>query len=173
MDDPTIWPVMSTMVECMSSEFAASADAPTDDNPHPPPEFIGVLPGQAVVLDYVGPGQSCAMAWVRLVNAFPSTTMPEPDASLTSCKAPFAYTLEIATMRCAPQIKEVRGKVILPTLEEQFEATRLQMADMRVMRRAVRCCLGSTDYVLSNYTPLSDEGGVVGGGFTLVVSEEF
>jgi hypothetical protein len=38
---------------------------------------------------------------------------------------------------------------------------------MMVMRRAVACCPGSTDWILGAYVPTGPQGGLVGGYWTL------
>jgi hypothetical protein len=56
-----------------------------------------------------------------------------------------------------------------PTAEQQFEATRLQMADMQAMRRAIQCCLAKDKHVLGAYTPIGPDGNAVGGTWTVSI----
>jgi hypothetical protein len=61
-----------------------------------------------------------------------------------------------------------------PTLEQNVEALRLQLADMAAMRRAVECCFGDAeiDYILGSYNPITVEGDCLGGVFTVYASGE-
>lgn len=125
--------------------------------------MCSVLPGDSVALDYAEQGQ----AWVRLVMGYPTTTFPDQDQTLSNCGRPLAYQIEMGLMRCAPMLAEDGTP---PDAQEQFEATRLQWADMEAMRQAIRCCYPD-DAVLSQYTPYGPEGGLVGGTWTLYIGE--
>lgn len=121
--------------------------------------FCGVVPGQIAVHDFAEEG----MAWVRMANAFPATTFPSQDLTLRNCAAPLAYQFEVGIVRCV----EVDDDGEPPTVEQQFEATRLQMADMEAMRVAIQCCLPNADKILGNYTPFGPQGAVIGGWWTV------
>lgn len=155
-EDRLIWPIMLDLVDCLRSEIEAAGV--------PGVCFLGVLPGAQWAADWSDEGQ----AWVRLVAAFPSATLPSPDQRAT-CAAPLAAVLEVGMLRCAP----VGDGPEPPSEVEMFEATRLQMADMRVMLRAIQCCLGKTkrEHVLGLYTPLGPQGAAVGGSWQVTVSQ--
>jgi len=122
--------------------------------------FCGVVPGSTAVFDYSDEGQ----AWVRLSTAVPSLVFPAQDQSLRSCSAPLAYQFEVGIVRCAPMLADDGSP---PSLEEQFEATRLQMADMDAIRYAIECCLPHASKVLGTYTPYGPQGGALGGWWTV------
>lgn len=121
--------------------------------------FCGVVPGATPVFDFAEEG----MAWVRLANSFPAVAFPSQDQTLRSCGSPLAYQLEVGIVRCV----EVNEDGEAPTLEQQFEATRLQMADMEAMRYAIQCCLPNASKILGNYTPYGPQGAAVGGWWNL------
>lgn len=157
MVDYTDAPVFSTLIElqqCLCEEI--------ESRNLPAVCFCGVVPGAETILDFSQGGQ----AWVRLQTAFPSRTFPEQDQTLRSCQAGLAYTVEIGIVRCAPMMSD-DGEP--PTLEEQFEATRLQLADMEAMRAALQCCLRKKDSLLGAYIPIGPEGGALGGAWTVYV----
>lgn len=167
MDDTTIWPTMLALVDCLTQEFAADVYPPT-------PGFIGVLPGSVAIADFVG-SKCDGMAWVRLSTAVPSVAFPSQSFEVANGHAPFAYTLEVGVYRCAPMPKTSAQRITLPTAAEEHAATRLQLADLRVMRRAIRCCLrdAQIEHLLGSYTPVGPQGDVLGGTFNLSVSEPF
>lgn len=157
--DDRAWPVMLRLVDCLRERIL--------DAGVPEPAFIGVLPGASPALDWCGP--DCGgQAWVRLVLATPSTEFPTPDGEPTFFIPPQASTFEVGLLRCAPM---PQGD-ILPSADEQFEATRLQLADMRVLRDTIQCCFGDTEFLLGSYVPRGPQGGCVGGTWNVTVSSD-
>jgi hypothetical protein len=130
--------------------------------------FCGVLPGDAVVADYVGEGceDACGMAWVRLVTAYPSNGVGRIAEGVGNCGKELGADLEIGFLRCLPE-PDADGTP--PTHEEMLEAVEQQTADMFTMLKAVTCCdaLSSKDYILSAYTPTGPMGLIYGGTFTV------
>lgn len=155
--------IIDNAVACLEEQYALADDVPT-------PGFIGALPGALVVADYVGGDDCPGMAWVRLTAAFNSTTFPVPDEGRTGVYAPPAYTLEVGAFRCAPMPDSLGGEVIPPTPEEQAAAVALQVRDLEVMRKAIRCCLANVEHVLGTYVPVGPQGDIVGGYWTAVIS---
>lgn len=154
--DETIWPIMAALSECLCTELTAAELLPSGC-------FCGVLPGAQASWDY-----STGMAWVRLVNAFPSASFPTQDQTLRgSCTSPLAAELEIGVLHCAPPISSTG---IFPTQDQQFEAARQQVATMAAVRRAILCC-GVGTLFLGDYTPLGPDGGLVGGAWQVWVGE--
>ena len=166
-EDPDIYPALVALSACLCAELTASG--------LPTPCFCGVLPGANVPMSYCGEcgGFSDAkcggQAWVRLDSVFPSTIFPSP-ADTTQCSTGLAASIEIGVLRCM-QVMEEGGEA--PSLDEQVRATRLQMADMQAMRRAVMCCDWRADpdhkILLTTYVPVGPEGGCVGGTWTFMV----
>ena len=154
-EDTTIWPAMVALSDCLCTELTVAELLPDDC-------FCGILPGAQVAWDY-GNG----MAWVRLVNAFPSATFPvQEQTPRGSCQSPIAAELEVGVLNCAPGIS---AQGALPTQDDQFEASRLQIATMTAVRRAIMCC-DIEALFLGAYTPLGPEG-LVGGTWQVFVAE--
>jgi len=158
VEDDTIWPIMVQVQQCLCETLQARG-LMTEDGC-----FCGVLPGDQAVWDY-GNG----MAWVRLVDVYPSTTFPSANTTPRgSCSAYLAATLEVGLLQCAPGLSATGN---LPTQADQFEATRLQLAGMRAMQQAIACC--DLDLVvLGTYSPQGPQGNMVGGTWTINVGSE-
>lgn len=156
VEDDAIWPLMVQMQQCLCETLTARGLMPGDC-------FCGILPGDNVVWDY-----STGMAWVRLVDAYPSTTFPSANTTpRVSCSAMLVATLEVGLLQCAPGMSADGSP---PTQAEQFEASRLQMAGMRAVQQAIACC----DFdlvVLGTYTPTGPQG-LVGGSWQINVGVE-
>lgn len=168
-EDTEIYPAMVALSGCLCAELTASG--------LPTPCFCGVLPGANVPMAYCGEctgvsgANGCGgQAWVRLDTGFPSVIFPSP-AETTVCNTGLVVGMEIGVLRCM-QTMEEGGEA--PSLDEQVRATRLQLADMQAMRRAVMCCDWRRDpdsqLLLSTYTPVGPEGGCVGGTWTFMVA---
>lgn len=157
VEDDTIWPLMVALQQCLCEVIAARGLLPGDC-------FCGILPGDSPSWDY-----SNGMAWVRLIDSYPSTTFPSPNTTpRASCAAMLVATLEVGILQCAPGID---GSNNLPTQADQFESARLQIAGMRAMQQAIVCC--ETDLVvLGNYTPVGPQGGLVGGTWQINIGAE-
>lgn len=155
--DQGAWPAMLELVDCLCNEIR--------DSGLPKVCFCGVLSGSEPPLDYCDDGQ----AWVRLVTEYPSTVFPLPEEDLR-CTAPLAFQLEVGIGRCAPQMHDASTP---PTMQEEFDATQLQMADKAAILRAIRCCFQQFDrdeVVLGRYTPFHG-GDCLGGFWTVTISE--
>jgi len=154
-DDTLIWPIMVRLQECLCTTLTERGLMPGDC-------FCGLMPGNDPSWDYED-----GMAWVRLVNAYPSTTFPTIDTTPRgSCAAEIAATIEVAVLQCAPTLS-VTG--VLPSEFDMFEPTRLQLATMKAMKDAIMCC-GFDNIVLGQYQPLGPQGGLVGGFWTVDVT---
>lgn len=160
IEDKAIWPAITSLVACLCEEVIRSG--------LPPVCICTPLPGEVYATDYVS--EDAGMAWVRLESAWPSTSFPNQTITST-CAAPLAFGVEIGLAFCAP-IFEQDGTP--PPFAAQFDTTRVQIAAMAAMRRAVLCCFPAgraQDVVLGLYTPLGPEGGVVGGTWSISVAE--
>lgn len=164
-EDPVIYPAVVRLLACLSSEIS--------DSGLPTPNDISPLVGQ-LVLDYCGEcsGNKNGQAWVRVVEAFPSSNFPQPDVTPLNCGTALAFQLEMGIARCKPTGTNngVRG-YNPPTLEEKITALRLIMADMAAMHRAISCCFEDEDldYIMGSYTPLQVDGDCMGGVITITV----
>jgi hypothetical protein len=155
IDDQGVWPNLLALRDCLCEEIAKSG--------LPEVCYCDVMPGALAPFDFADDGQ----AWVRLVNAFPSLIFPNQSTDLrASCAAPLAYVIEVGIVRCAPRYD---GAGHPPSQAEEFEATRIQMADMAAMRRAIQCCLNRKDAVLGIYTPIGPDEGGIGGTWQVTI----
>lgn len=157
VEDEFIWPLMVKLSQCLCETLEERGLKPSKC-------FCGILPGDTPSWDY-----SDGMAWVRLIDAYPSTTFPNPDTTARgSCSALLVATLEVGLLQCAPGLGAGGS---LPTEVQNFDASRLQMAGMRAMHQAITCCdLGLV--VLGTYTPSGPQGNLVGGTWQLNVGVE-
>lgn len=166
VEDFVIYPTMIELSACLCTEIEASGLPGTC--------ACGPIVGD-LTLDYCGSckdGKCSGQAWVRLVDAFPSADFPTPQFVPSNCFSPLAYTLEVGIIRCKPMGKNNTARGYTPpTLEENVEALRLQLADMAALRRAVQCCFGEGDrtYILGVYAPVTPDGDCLGGSFTVQV----
>lgn len=157
VEDDAIWPIMVQLEQCLCETLEERGLRPGNC-------FCGILPGDSPSWDY-----SEGMAWVRLIDAYPSTTFPSANTTpRVSCGAMLVATLEVGLLQCAPMLGP-GGE--LPTEIDQFESARLQIAGMRAMQQAIACC--DLDLVvLGSYTPTGPQGGLVGGTWQINVGAE-
>lgn len=159
-------------IKALMTEIAACLCAQIETDERPKPCFCGVVPGAAVVANFM---PDCfnnedlptdGMAWVRLAAAYPAfqpgIVVENPaEASV----AGLGFDIEVGILRSIP----------LPTegLDEaqSADAVTSQMDDMITIRKAIMCCvaLERADFLLNSYTPVGPIGGVVGGAFTVMV----
>lgn len=163
-EDLLIYPAMVRLSGCLCAELVAS-ELPT-------PCFCGVIPGTESNLDCGNCKDGCGAAWVRLATGFPSSDFPIISNTLQNCGTPLAFQLEVGITRCFSPFADRSGNA--PGVEENLRQTRLQLADMAAMRRAIACCFADvdTDYMLGPYLPLSFQGGCGGGFWTVYVGQE-
>lgn len=163
-EDGSAFPLMTDgLLGAISSELTASG--------LPGLCFVGALPGAAIAMDYIESPNGCGgMLWVRLNTMFPSSDFPFPDT--TGQTGIYAMEFEVGLLRNAPTLD---GRNRLPTVEHQLDATRIQLADMAAMRRAICAYLQTNNrtFAIGVYTPVGPEGGALGGGWTVTVQEEF
>lgn len=128
--------------------------------------FCGLVPGEAVALDYLGdcPDGLCGMAWTRLITAYPATILGTPSLEPGNCAIGLGLDIELGIARCA-SMPATDGT---PPSDAQLLAdTQQQVADMETMRRAVLCCNEGIDWILTNYTAQGPQGGLVGGSWVV------
>lgn len=171
-EDTSVYPLLINLAACLCTEME-NLDGPALC-------YCGVTTGP-IILDYCGgncdTGGCGGQAWVRLVDAFPSSVFPTQDNILTNCRSPWAYLLEVGVARCAPmgQANSVGG-FEPPSLAQNVAALRLQTADLAAVRRAIQCCFGKTDqdYMVGVYQQTEvNGGGCLGGAIQVYVREEF
>lgn len=156
IDDQGVWPTLITLRDCLCEEIVKSG--------LPEVCYCDVMPGALAPFDFADDG----MAWVRVTQAFPSLQFPNQSLDARrSCASPLAYGIEVGIVRCAPKYDHAGNP---PSAAEEFESTRIQLADMAAMRRAINCCLGKRDAVLGIYTPIGPDEGGIGGTWTVNVA---
>lgn len=113
------------------------------------------------------------LAWVRLVNSYPSRDFPEQDTTYRACDpAQWAAVLELGVARCAP----VAGGAAIPTCGEWTAVSLAVMDDRRRMAQAV-CCF-RTEWadpddrmmIVGMWQPIETEGGCVGGTMQVTIA---
>lgn len=125
--------------------------------------FCGVVPGEAPSAMYAGNCKDkCGMAWTRLVSMYPANGVGVPLGTVARCDTGIGIEVEVGILRCM-SVGDERGNP--PSAQEQHDAAELQAADAMVMWKALLCCqaIPHGDVILSRYTPIGPEGGLVGG----------
>jgi len=162
--DDTIITLMSDLSACLCAELGAMAG--TDSAPTcfctPIP---GSFPGQA----YVGEGED--IAWVRLVEMYPSNTPGQRLATTLDTAAAMTLIIEVSVMRCFQLRRDgTWNETMLNDLWER------QMRDVGALQRAIQCCTGRTwdenQVVVGNYVPMGPQGDMLGGMIPLAVQIE-
>lgn len=128
--------------------------------------FMGVVPGVEVALDRIGDDCENGMAYARVASVFPSANFPNQDPGPTNVWL-MASVIEVGIMR--RYVIPEAGETV--TQEEDYDAARLQMADMAAMMQAICtwCDKGDKPVVLGQYQPYGPAGGIVGGSWTATI----
>lgn len=151
--DTAIWPGLAELSACLCAEIVRSNLPKTC--------FCGVVAGEPA---FDVTEEDDGFAWVRLIQVYPSASFPDPAIDGRSCAYPLVAEVEIGLMYCFPAAKA--GDI--PTVEEQWEAARLQAAGMAALRRAIECCYRKAgEFALGTYTAVGPDGGFVGGTWTV------
>ncbi|QIG59042.1 hypothetical protein SEA_RUBYRALPH_34 [Microbacterium phage RubyRalph] len=171
LEDQLIYPVLAELRSCLCAQLGDTA-----------PCFCGIVMGEDIPVDYVGgedcsdtdsDGIACGAAYVRVANAYPTENFPEPLTRPT-CNSVMAYTVYVGVIRCIGVGDEDGGPI---SQEELQLATERQLSDMLAMRNAIQCCLNSAfpevDHVLGVFSPIAQEGDVVGGEWPVTLLERF
>jgi hypothetical protein len=150
------------------TEVAACLCAQIQIDGLPEPCFCGVVPGEAIAIDYAGDcAPLCGMAWVRLSNVYSAASVGVASVLPGNCGRSTGIDIEVGIVRC---ISAGDSDGSPPSPEELQDATELQLADAMVLQRTLICCdaLDSGSIIMGTYTPVGPQGGVVGG--TVLVS---
>jgi hypothetical protein len=165
--DPVVAPVLAGVLNALSDVYDAAVGVP-------PPCAWGVFSGAAAAIDRgadCGPavvegGPGCrGLAWVRLVNVYPSIAFPEPYGQSYRDDMSYAVVIEVGTARPAPKVTEVDGEQYFPSTEEETAAAALETTDVAIVRHALVTQYagdGDIGLVLGAVTPFGPEGDVVG-----------
>jgi hypothetical protein len=131
---------------------------------------IQVIEGDNVPWDY-GLETCGGMAYVHLVDGFPTATFPVATNDLNNCAYTLGFTVEVGILRPAPSVDDGVGGIELPSESEHATATQDQLRDMEVMFKAIR----NADIdlkVLGAYSPAGPAGGVYGGTWQVTVGAD-
>ncbi len=160
VEDFRIYPAMVRLAGCLCAEIEKAG--------LPAPCFCGVVEGTEANLDCGSCEDGCGAAWVRLADGFPTLDGISPNPNAT-CLSQFAFTLEVGITRCFSPFADAEGHG--QGVAEHLDATRIQLADMSVMLRAISCCFGDAKetYNLGQYQPVPFDGGCGGGTWSVVV----
>lgn len=161
--DPSVAPVASTLLQCLTAELATV--------PRPPTQVMFRV-GVTVELLLSQYSDECCLGlgWVRLVTVYPSTVFPQPDAGAEGCGTlAWAAVLEMGAARCAPTPPSNQ----IPSAEEWNTLAEEVFADASAMRRAL-CCFADVEgdrlFVPGLWQPLPVEGGCAGGVMAVTVA---
>lgn len=160
-----VWKVMKDLLDCLCTQM--------DECPNPKLCSCTILPGLSDgFIDVAMDGDDCGggSAWVRLIQVFPSSTLPGAEQGFTDT----AFTAVELEVGCARPITSVGEDGEAPTREQQLADAEMLMIDMATMKLAIECCFGAADeptrdYVLGTYTPWPGMGGAGGGGWRVFV----
>jgi hypothetical protein len=160
-EDDSIYPVLLAMLECAELELEKSG--------LPPVGYASIQPGALPVLDHVGNGKECDEMIINVTNGFPTNGFPIID-QFGTCGSAMAFEVQLGVFRCAPvPAGKLPQNFKLPTPVQQLNATRLHLADMQAMKRALACCLKNYEYVIRTWLPYGPAGGAVGGAWLVAV----
>lgn len=150
--------ILDDLATCLCSQIITDGSPPTC--------FCGVVPGDEVAMDYAGDcNDTCGMAWVRLVTAYPSTSVGVPVERPGNCAVGIGIDVVLGISRCI----ELGDNGEPPSQEDLAAGAVLQQADMMTMWRAISCCRTSKDWRIGSYTPFGPQGGLIGGVLPLSI----
>jgi hypothetical protein len=166
--DPIGTPVANALLACLTEQM--------NTLPSPPAKIelrVGSETGPLI-----GPNvdECCSgLAWVRIVNIYPSwDSFPGPDNTWLPC-GPLAYAvvLEMGTAFCMPWSDSEEGfdNVDPPSTSDWGTAFTTLMQHQTLMRRAAACCFPYTQRrAVGEWSPKPVEGGCTGGTLLVTVS---
>jgi len=159
-----VYPRLQELCTCLEASIATRGLPPTCE--------CMVMPGVQVAIEQCNPcgSNKCGMAWVRLVQVFPSSVFPVQDVQTLGCDLMLVFEAEVGVVRCAPS-GDAQGNP--PTKAEYEQAAWLQDQDMMAIRDAVKCCFLHDLTMLSTFTPYGPEGGCVGGSWSVFVGPQW
>lgn len=153
-NDTLVWPVASDLLDCLCAQV-------------PDVCSCSLLPGSLAVMDFCSCNDQgrCGQAFVRVDSVFPSNAFPSQVTTTVPCATLWAARFHVGVFRCIPTLHDNGDP---PDAVEQTEATRLQLADMAAILRAIDCCpaMLTRKALVGVYTPLSAAD--CGGGYWTV-----
>ena len=158
---------MNAITDRLTALATCLCAAIEDDPDVPGVCYCGIIPGNAIPVEYTGDcDDKCGAAWVRLTSAYPSNQVGVLHVQPTACDAGMGMDVEVGILRCI-SVGNAQGGP--PEPAELLAAAELAIADALLMWKAVLCCPAYTghDVILGQYQPIGPEGGLVGGVFNL------
>ncbi len=161
--DPVALPILQALVACLEQEVQHLAV---------PPKVTCLRPGDRIELLIAQNRDECCegLAWVRLAGIYPSTNFPTQDEDYQRCQTGWGVVVEMGIGRCAPVGDENR----LPSCDEWTASAEAVAGDAAALRRTLLCFKTLEDfrytmYVPGLWTPMTTEGGCVGGAMSVTV----
>ncbi|MCZ7478884.1 hypothetical protein [Micromonospora sp. WMMC273] len=161
--DPVVLPVAVELLGALAEETARVPE---------PPAVTALRPGDRIELLLSTNRDECCegLAWVRVVRVYPSREFPAQDTAYQTCSpVQWAVVFELGAARCAP----TPGASALPTAQEWMDTTTAVLNDAAAVRRAVAAFMEldiDRMYLAGIWSPLTTEGGCVGGAMQLTVA---
>lgn len=161
--DPTVLPAVQEVFGCLEHEMSRVPK---------PPAVTALRPGDRIELLLSTNRDECCegLAWVRVVRVYPSREFPVQDTSYQTCSpAQWAVVLELGAARCAPMPDATE----LVPAETWHATTEAVLNDAAACRRAVARFMEldiDRMYLAGIWSPLTTEGGCVGGTMQLTVA---
>ena len=122
--DTRFWPLMLELRRCLCEELAKAS--PSEELC-----MCTVVPGEP---DFSCVQNGKGFAWVRLVNAYPSNSVPTVENRLLPCHPLHGALIEVGVVRCSPVPSNPRAVVSKDAWQKVSE---LVMSDMAAMNRAL------------------------------------
>ncbi len=158
-----IYPILDELRACLCAKLAG------DDLC-----FCGILLGEDVPLEYAGACDEIGAAYVRVVNAYPSTaSFPGPDER-DHDPTLRAWSIVLGIIRAAPYGEGMEAPD--PADVRQFNLDLL--GDAQILWETISCCLHGEKFqeidpqkLRGVYTPIAVQGGVGGGEWALTLQD--
>lgn len=168
LEDGTVYPMLELALACLSDEVAKVTS---------PPKYVRMSTGSSFSAQLApNVADECCegVAWLRVINVFPSSNFPEQDVSVERfLPDSLAVPLELGVARCLP-IADPQVGILTPA---QTAANVKAIMDDRAALMRAACCLYDAgratgevlDVLIGQWTPLDDEGNCMGGTLALTV----
>lgn len=162
-EDSDVYPVLIALSTCANDELAKSGLDPV--------AYTTIQPSAVPTMDYVGNGKDCAEMILNVTLGYPVTGAALQQDVTGSCATTPGFDIQLGLFRCAPPMVGTKTNPRPPTPATWLNAERVVLADMAAMRRAIQCCMQTTerDYVLRNWQPYGPSGMAMGGVWTVTV----
>jgi hypothetical protein len=165
-------PLVDLMVAPVAADILACLTVEMSKTPVPPDQ-VCIRVGDRVDLMISQTYDECCagLAWLRLVQVYPSQSFPDPDTGSAPCGVlRWALVFELGAARCAPVAESG-----VPTCEQWQAAAVTHFADMAALRRTVCCYEREVKpdrqvVVSSGQIPQTTEGGCTAVTMQITVS---